>query len=298
MTNEELVMKIKGGDDAEGKLLLELFEQNRGLIHKYIRKYGNLLEYEDAKQESFIALMDAVNNFKPELGLFYTFYGYYLQMRFSNYLISNAPFVYPRHRFWQVVKYWKIVNSYPLEFGRDATPEEIASILDIPINKVSDLKRDAEKLHIASLDSPIDADNGEICSIGDLVASDTDIEDEVVTDIMEQALYDALWDIATSKTGIDKETLGLMYNGKISHTQASEILAVTYKKLRSMLYGGMDKIKRSKEIASLYELAVATDRYYSYGLKHNGVKSFQETQSSGTELAVIKIFDEEEKKEL
>jgi DNA-directed RNA polymerase sigma subunit (sigma70/sigma32) len=235
--------------------------------------------------------MDAVERYKPELNSFYNYYSYYLHMRFSNYVVSNAPFVYPQNRFWQVVKYWKIVTSFPLEFGRDATPEEIANLLQAPLSKIDQLKKDAERLHITSLDTPIDTDNNEEFScIGDAVASDVDVENEVIDEMMERAMFDALWELATSKTGIDRNTLGLMYSGKISHVQASEILGVSYKKLRSMLYGGMDKIKRSKQIAELYEMVVATDRYYSYGLKHNGIKSFQETQTSGTELAVMKLL--------
>ena len=69
MTNEELVVLIQQGDDG---LLPQLWEQVRKFVVMIARRYFNKLEYkngcelDDLIQSGYIALVAAIQYFKPE----------------------------------------------------------------------------------------------------------------------------------------------------------------------------------------------------------------------------------------
>lgn len=77
MTNEELVLAIKNGDDG---LLPQLWEQVRRFIamlaNRYYKKYGNKngCELDDLIQSGYFALIAAVKYYKPEKGFKFTSY--------------------------------------------------------------------------------------------------------------------------------------------------------------------------------------------------------------------------------
>ena len=80
MTNEELAVKAKGGNQDA---LLELWEQNSGLVYVMARrKFAQLeadgntcgVELDDLKQAAFLALVSAVGYFETEKGIAFTTY--------------------------------------------------------------------------------------------------------------------------------------------------------------------------------------------------------------------------------
>lgn len=88
LTNEELYMKIKNGDDG---LLPELWEQVRKFIamkaRDYIYKFDNPhgCEMDDLIQAGFLAVIAAIKYYKPEAGYkFTTFLGYNLKNAFKS----------------------------------------------------------------------------------------------------------------------------------------------------------------------------------------------------------------------
>lgn len=74
MTNEELIARIRGG---AAEYMEELFDQNRGMIATYARRYCNIeadpaLAFEDFMQEGYIALAAAAEYYNPAKGAFTT----------------------------------------------------------------------------------------------------------------------------------------------------------------------------------------------------------------------------------
>lgn len=68
MTNEQLVIRVKAGEDTAGNML-KLWQQNKGFIAKMAKKYQGYAEMDDLMQEGYIALCEAVRQYDPEQGV-------------------------------------------------------------------------------------------------------------------------------------------------------------------------------------------------------------------------------------
>ena len=65
LSNEVLVNLIKEGWDPDGKYMLQLWDQNQGLIRKIINHYQKYDSMDDLMQEAFIGLQKAVEQYEP-----------------------------------------------------------------------------------------------------------------------------------------------------------------------------------------------------------------------------------------
>ena len=87
MTNEELIEKIRAGDNS---LTLQLFNQNRGFIYQKARKWAALVEsrpdceMDDLMQSAFFAVLDVVKEYDKEKGAFLTLLDWKLRKAFSD----------------------------------------------------------------------------------------------------------------------------------------------------------------------------------------------------------------------
>ena len=73
MTNEQLVIRVKAGEDTAGNML-KLWQQNKGFIAKMAKKYQGYAEMDDMMQEGYIALCEAVRQYDPEQGVTFLHY--------------------------------------------------------------------------------------------------------------------------------------------------------------------------------------------------------------------------------
>lgn len=258
MTNEEIVTAIQNGAGDQDNLLLELFEQNRGIVYKNIQRYGSAVEYEDAKQECFIALMDAVNRYKSGQSMFITFYGYYLKLYLNKLAQKSYLVSFPDYKYQQLVKLKKYLKAYP-----NASNEDISKALEISVDKIPQLYADARMLNLISYDAPIvDENSEEVGSISDNIAADINIEHDIVETDAETELINTLWDVVLSNIKIPKAELSLMYGGKVGlYKVVCERLGITYKQLRSRIYGGIEKIRRSDRLYDLADRVADTEKY-------------------------------------
>lgn len=67
MTNDQLVLRIRAGEDTAENMLM-LWQQNQGIIGKLAGKYKSMAEEEDLKQEGFLGLCEAVRHWEPDDG--------------------------------------------------------------------------------------------------------------------------------------------------------------------------------------------------------------------------------------
>ncbi len=96
MTNEELIQHIKTETDKETRdtYLMELFSQNEGLASIiYNRNFRERMQWDDFKQESFIAMTKAVKSFDASRNKFSSWYGKYIGWHVSRYLKDTGTLV-------------------------------------------------------------------------------------------------------------------------------------------------------------------------------------------------------------
>lgn len=65
MTNEQLVLRIRAGENTAANML-QLWQQNQGLIGKIAGRYRHYADEEDLKQEGYFGLCAAVEHWEPE----------------------------------------------------------------------------------------------------------------------------------------------------------------------------------------------------------------------------------------
>ena len=86
MSNEELVALIQKGNDS---LMLQLWDNVIGLVRKFAYRLYIVLEgrrgitVDDLIQTGYVALVDAVSTYKPDMAAFSTWFVYYLRKHFG-----------------------------------------------------------------------------------------------------------------------------------------------------------------------------------------------------------------------
>ena len=84
MSNEELAMKIKAGERDK---LLPLWEQVRRFAYQQARRWAAAgrggITVEDLVQEGFLAMLDAMERWRPEAGTFLSMYSMRLKAAFT-----------------------------------------------------------------------------------------------------------------------------------------------------------------------------------------------------------------------
>ena len=68
MSNEQLVIRIRAGEDTAANML-QLWKQNQRFIGMIAVKYSGYAEMDDLKQEGYLALCEAVRHYNPDQGV-------------------------------------------------------------------------------------------------------------------------------------------------------------------------------------------------------------------------------------
>lgn len=131
MTNEQLVIRIQAGIDVADNML-QLWQQNQGIIGKLAVKYSNLAESEDLKQEGYIALCTAVDHYRPDEGTsFLTYAAFWIKQRMLRYGQYNGTVRISVGAREQARQYKRMVSSFTMQVGRRPTEREICYYLGV-----------------------------------------------------------------------------------------------------------------------------------------------------------------------
>lgn len=90
MTNEQLTIRIKAGIDVANNML-QLWQQNRGFIHKIVNQYKAYAEEEDLEQEGYLGLSAAVDHYNPDEGVTFIHYAsFWIKQYIARYIRGNG----------------------------------------------------------------------------------------------------------------------------------------------------------------------------------------------------------------
>ncbi|MCM8807089.1 MAG: sigma-70 family RNA polymerase sigma factor [Candidatus Omnitrophica bacterium] len=149
---KEIIMRIRKGDQT---LKEEFIKKNQGLVYHIARKYAFSPEIlPDLIAEGNVGLMKAIEKFDFRKKVKFGTYAYFWIKRFilraimKEFEILKVPERY--HEFKEKID--EINNIYNLKYGRDATDEELAKELKVPLNIVKKLKKYSDEFKIISSD--------------------------------------------------------------------------------------------------------------------------------------------------
>lgn len=298
MTNEQLVARIKAGEDVD-RNMLQLYEQVRRFIHAIAWKYRESGELEDLEQEGYLALYPAIDGYDPDQGAkFLTYAEYYIRQRMTRYLQQNGSALrIPAGQDERIRKYKRFCNSFQLEHGRKPSDRETAALMGLTLEQVRDIQETACMTALASLDSPVTGiDGGEGTTVGDLVSSSEDLEGDVLERLDHERLCSVLWDCVDSLEGQQPDVLRQRYQCGLTLSEIGHKHGTTPEAARQIHAKALRELRKPSISNRLRPFLPEADQIYNMALYGNGVEHFNRTWTSSTERVALKVMDWEERK--
>ena len=279
MSNEELVIKIQNGiDTAEN--MLKLWEQTKKFISMIAKKYSTYAELEDLEQEGYLALYDAVDHYKGEMGIpFISYAAYWIKQKMERYIKNCCQAVrVPMHECEYFSAYRKNTAKFYKENGREPSRREIADSMGLSAEKIGQIERNMMLWQVCSLDIPTGEDTEE--TLCDFIMGNINIETDTEQEQLKAELYKAVDDLPEEQ----KKVIYMRYWKAEGHRHISERMGCNENQTRRIETKALHNLYHSK-IGSFFDDVVGSSAY-----RHNGVSEFNRTWTSSTERAVLKVL--------
>lgn len=164
----QLAARIKKGDQAARE---KMISANLRLVVKIAHDYNNFgLPLVDLISEGNIGLIKAVERFDPSKGgKLSTYAAWWIKQSIKRALANQSKTIrLPVHLVDKISKMRKMALLLQEELGREATDDELAAEMQMPVNKVAHLK--SVSVRPSSLDAPVGDDEG--TNFGELVGDE------------------------------------------------------------------------------------------------------------------------------
>lgn len=244
----ELAKRIERGDlDAKQRMI----NANVRLVVSQARRYqGHGLPLEDLVQEGMLGLIRAVEKFDWRRGFKFSTYGtLWIRQAIQRGLQNSGRTIrLPVHVAQRQVKVRKVESELSVKLGREPTDEEIASVAELPVEQVSEIRELARNL--ASLDQPV-GDDGEL-TLGDLLPSDRpDAFDELADSLREQQVAEVLARLPEPERNVIELRFGLSGDEPRSVRQTGNELGMTAAQASELEEQALRRLAESPELEAL-----------------------------------------------
>lgn len=283
MINEQLVAKIRAGDDVADNML-QLWQQNQGFISKVAAKYSGYAEMEDLKQESYIALCDAVRHYDAGQGVpFINYAAFWIKQGMQRYIETCGGIVRIPSGVQQLIrKYKKIASEYRKYYGRDVTDREMRAFLGIGAEKLEDIKKSARMGQLRSLSEPLGEE--EDYTLADSIASDEVLEEDCIKRLDDETMSRELWAAVERLPENQGVVIRRRYKENMTLREIGEMDGVTIEAVRQIQNKAMRTLRipsRCQKFRGYYE-----EYLQASCCRHVSVESFQRTWMSEVEREV------------